>query len=62
MFEGKVFSTSYNMVSWKCRICEFDKSFVIVQVGWTCSSDKENTEEINIEFWYGNAVRTASSD
>jgi len=62
MFEGKVFSKSYNMVSWKCRICEFYESLIIVQVGWTRSSDRENTEEINIEFWYGNAVRIASSD
>lgn len=62
MSEGKVFSKSYNMVCCKCRICEFDKSLIIVQVGWTCISDRENTEEINIEFWYGNAVRIASSD
>jgi hypothetical protein len=35
MFGGRVFSKSYNMGSWKCRVC---------------SSDRENTEEINIAF------------
>jgi len=43
MFEGKVFSKSCNMVSWKCRIHEFDESLIIVQGGSTCSSDRENT-------------------
>lgn len=49
MYEGKVFSKSYNMVSWKCRIHVFEESLIIVQVDWTCSSDRENTELINIE-------------
>jgi hypothetical protein len=42
MFEGKVLHKSYNMVRWKCRIHEFHESLIIVQVGWTCSSDREN--------------------
>jgi hypothetical protein len=46
MFEGKVFGQSYNMVSWKCRIREFHESLMIVQVGWTRSSDRENKEYI----------------
>jgi hypothetical protein len=49
MFESKVFRELYNTVSWKCRICEFDKKLV-VWLGWTCSSDGENIEEMNIEF------------
>jgi hypothetical protein len=34
----------------------------VYELGWTYSSDRENTEEINTEFWYGNAVRRTSSD
>jgi hypothetical protein len=49
--ESKVFRKSYNIVSWKHRIYEFYKSPITVWVGWTCSSDREDMEKINIEFW-----------